>query len=136
MKIAVAGTGYVGLSLAVLLSQHNEVHALDIIPEKVEKINAFQSPIRDDEIERFLSEAKAGERKLDLYATVDVIEAYTGADYAIVATPTNYDSERNFFDTSSVEAAIDAIRSVNPTACIVMREAGRQAHHFLARVPA
>ena len=121
MKIAVAGTGYVGLSLAVLLSQHNEVHALDIIPEKVEKINAFQSPIQDDEIERFLSEAKAGERKLDLHATVDVIEAYTGADYAIVATPTNYDSERNFFDTSSVEAAIDAIRSVNPTAWIVVK---------------
>ena len=121
MKIAVAGTGYVGLSLAVLLSQHNEVHALDIVPTKVEKINAFQSPIQDDEIERFLSEAEAGERKLDLHATVDVAEAYTGADYAIVATPTNYDSERNFFDTSSVEAAIDAIRSVNPTAWIVIK---------------
>jgi UDPglucose 6-dehydrogenase len=121
MKIAVAGTGYVGLSLAVLLSQHNEVHALDIIPEKVEKINAFQSPIQDDEIERFLSEAKAGERKLDLHATVDVAEAYTGADFAVVATPTNYDSERNFFDTSSVEAAIAAIRSVNPTAWIVIK---------------
>lgn len=121
MKIAVAGTGYVGLSLAVLLSQNNEVHALDIVPAKVEKINVFQSPIQDDEIERFLSEAKAGERKLDLHATVDVTEAYTGADYAIVATPTNYDSERNFFDTSSVEAAIDAIRSVNPTAWIVIK---------------
>ena len=80
MKIAVAGTGYVGLSLAVLLSQNNEVHALDIVPAKVEKINVFQSPIQDDEIERFLSEAKAGERKLDLHATVDVTEAYTGAD--------------------------------------------------------
>ena len=121
MKIAVAGTGYVGLSLAVLLSQHNEVHALDIIPEKVEKINAFRSPIQDDEIERFLSEAEAGERKLDLHATVDVAQAYAGADYAIVATPTNYDSERNFFDTSSVEAAIGAIRSVNPTAWIVIK---------------
>lgn len=121
MKIAVAGTGYVGLSLAVLLSQHNEVHALDIIPAKVEKINAFQSPIQDDEIERFLSEAKAGERKLDLHATVDVAEAYTGADFAVVATPTNYDSERNFFDTSSVEAAIAAIRSVNPTAWIAIK---------------
>ena len=121
MKIAVAGTGYVGLSLAVLLSQHNEVHALDIVPEKVEKINAFQSPIQDDEIERFLVEAQVGTRKLDLHATIDVEQAYAGADYAIVATPTNYDSERNFFDTSSVEAAIEAIRSVNPTAWIVIK---------------
>ena len=121
LKIAVAGTGYVGLSLAVLLSQHNEVRALDIISEKVEKINAFQSPIQDDEIELFLAEAKAGTRKLDLHATVDVAEAYTDVDYAIVATPTNYDSDRNFFDTSSVEAAISAIRSVNPTAWIVVK---------------
>ena len=121
MKIAIAGTGYVGLSLAVLLSQHNEVHALDIVPEKVEKINAFQSPIQDDEIERFLAEAQERKRELDLHATVDVAEAYTGADYAIVATPTNYDSDRNFFDTSSVEAAIAAIRSVNPTAWIVVK---------------
>ena len=121
MKIAVAGTGYVGLSLAVLLSQHNEVHALDIVPEKVEKINAFKSPIQDDEIERFLREAETGTRELDLHATVDVAQAYAGADYAIVATPTNYDSERNFFDTSSVEAAIEAIRSVNPTAWIVIK---------------
>lgn len=121
MKIAVAGTGYVGLSLAVLLSQHNEVHALDIVPEKVEKINAFQSPIQDDEIERFLAEAQERKRELDLHATVDVAEAYTGADYAIVATPTNYDPDRNFFDTSSVEAAIAAIRSVNPTAWIVVK---------------
>ena len=87
MKIAVAGTGYVGLSLAVLLSQHNEVHALDIVPEKVEKINSYVSPIQDDEIERFLAEAEAGERQLDLRATVDVAEAYTGADYAVIATP-------------------------------------------------
>lgn len=121
MKIAVAGTGYVGLSLAVLLSQHNEVHALDIVPEKVEKINSYVSPIQDDEIERFLAEAKAGERKLDLHATVDVAEAYTGADYAVIATPTNYDSDRNFFDTSSVEAAIAAVRSVNPDAWIVIK---------------
>lgn len=121
MKIAVAGTGYVGLSLAVLLSQHSEVHALDIVPEKVEKINNYVSPIQDDEIERFLAEAKAGERKLDLHATVDVAEAYTGADYAVIATPTNYDSDRNFFDTSSVEAAIDAVRSVNPDAWIVIK---------------
>ena len=121
MKIAVAGTGYVGLSLAVLLSQHNEVHALDIVPEKVEKINDYESPIQDDEIERFLAEAKAGERKLDLHATVDVAEAYTDADYAVIATPTNYDSDRNFFDTSSVEAAIAAVRSVNPDAWIVIK---------------
>lgn len=121
MKIAVAGTGYVGLSLAVLLSQHNEVHALDIVPEKVEKINNYMSPIQDDEIERFLAEAKAGERQLDLHATVDVAEAYAGADYAVIATPTNYDSDRNFFDTSSVEAAIAAVRSVNPDAWIVIK---------------
>ena len=121
MKIAVAGTGYVGLSLAVLLSQHNEVHALDIVPEKVAKINNYQSPIQDDEIERFLAEAKAGERELDLHATVDVAEAYAGADYVVIATPTNYDSDRNFFDTSSVEAAIAAVRSVNPDAWIVIK---------------
>ena len=121
MKIAVAGTGYVGLSLAVLLSQHNEVHALDIVPEKVEKINDYVSPIQDDEIERFLAGAKAGERELDLHATVDVADAYTGADYAVIATPTNYDSHRNFFDTSSVEAAIAAVRSVNPDAWIVIK---------------
>lgn len=148
MKIAVAGTGYVGLSLAVLLSQHNEVRALDIVSEKVEKINAFQSPIQDDEIELFLAEAKAGTRKLDLHATVDVAEAYTGADFAIVATPTNYDSDRNFFDTSSVEAAISAIRSVNPTGLdchqvdhpcglhfVASRDAWRQPHHLQPRVP-
>ena len=121
MKIAVAGTGYVGLSLAVLLAQHNEVRALDIVPEKVEKINRYESPIQDDEIERFLAEAKAGERKLDLRATTDPAEAYAGAEFAIVATPTNYDSERNFFDTSSVEAAIAAIRAENPAAWIVIK---------------
>ena len=121
MKIAVAGAGYVGLSLAVLLSQHNEVYALDIVPEKVEKLQRYESPIQDDEIERFLGEAKVGTRELDLHVTLDAAEAYAGADYAIVATPTNYDSERNFFDTSSVEAAIAAIRSVNPTAWIVIK---------------
>lgn len=121
MKIAVAGTGYVGLSLAVLLSQHNEVHALDIVPEKVEKLRQFISPIQDNEIERFLAEAKAGTKNLNLHVTVDAAEAYSGADYAVVATPTNYDSDRNFFDTSSVEAAISAIRSVNPTAWIVIK---------------
>lgn len=121
MKIAVAGTGYVGLSLTVLLSQHNEVHALDIVPEKVEKLKRFVSPIQDDEIERFLSEAKAGARDLNFHVTLNAAEAYTDADYAIVATPTNYDSDRNFFDTSSVEAAIAAIREVNQSAWIVIK---------------
>ncbi len=121
MRIAVAGTGYVGLSLAVLLAQHNEVRALDIVPEKVEKLNNFVSPIQDDEIERFLAEAKAGERELNLKVTLDAAEAYTGVDYAIIATPTNYDSDKNFFDTSSVEAAIAAVREVNPTAWIVIK---------------
>ena len=121
MRIAVAGTGYVGFSLAVLLARYNEVRALDIVPEKVDKINRFESPIQDDEIERFLAEAKEGKRKLDLRATTDAVEAYAGADFAIVATPTNYDPDRNFFDTSSVEAAIVAIRSVNPTAWVVIK---------------
>ena len=120
-KVAVAGTGYVGLSLAMLLAQHNEVRALDILPEKVEKLNRYESPIQDAEIERFLAEAKAGERNLDFRATADPAEAYAGADYAIVATPTNYDSDKNFFDTSSVEAAVDAIREVNPAAWIVIK---------------
>lgn len=121
MKIAVAGTGYVGLSLAVLMSQHNEVHALDIVPEKVEKLQRYESPIQDSEIERFLGEAKAGVRDLDFHVTLDAAEAYSGVDYAIVATPTNYDSDKNFFDTSSVETAIEAIREVNPTAWIVIK---------------
>lgn len=121
MKIAVAGTGYVGLSLAVLLAQHNEVRALDIVPEKVAMLNRLQSPIRDSEIERFLVEAKSGERELDLLATCDPAEAYSGAEYVVVATPTNYDPARNYFDTSSVEAAIDAVRSVNPEAWVVIK---------------
>ena len=121
MKVAVAGTGYVGLSLAVLLAQHNEVHALDIVPEKVDMLNRFESPIRDAEIERFLAEAKVGERALNLTATIDAAAAYTGADFAVIATPTNYDPARNYFDTSSVEAAIDAVRSVNADAWIVIK---------------
>ena len=121
MKIAVAGTGYVGLSLAVLLAQHNEVRALDIVPEKVGMLNRWESPIRDAEIERFLSEAKSGERALGLVATCDPGEAYTGAEYVVVATPTNYDPARNYFDTSSVEAAIDAVRSANPDAWVVIK---------------
>lgn len=121
MKIAVAGTGYVGLSLAVLLAQHNEVCALDIVPEKVDKINHFQSPIQDDEIERFLIEAKAGKRELNLRATTEAEVAYEGAEFVIAATPTNYDPNRNFFDTSSLEMAIDTIRSVNSTAWVVIK---------------
>ena len=121
MKIAVAGLGYVGLSLAVLLAQHNEVHALDVVPEKVGMLDRFESPIRDEEIERFLTEAKAGERRLGLLATCDPFEAYAGAEYVVVATPTNYDPSRNYFDTSSVEAAIDAVRSVNPGAWVVVK---------------
>jgi UDPglucose 6-dehydrogenase len=121
MKIAVAGTGYVGLSLSMLLAQHNEVHAVDIVPEKVEKLNRFESPIRDREIEVFLAEAKAGKQKLNFTATLDMEEAYTGVDYAIIATPTNYDDATNSFDTSSVESAIGAVRNVNPTAWIVIK---------------
>lgn len=121
MRIAIAGTGYVGLSLAVLLAQRNEVHALDIVSSKVECINALKSPIQDDEIEFFLSEAKTGERVLSLRATANPAEAYAGAEYAVVATPTNYNADTNSFDTSSVEEAIAAIRSVNPTAWIVVK---------------
>ena len=121
MRIAIAGTGYVGLSMAVLLAQHNEVRALDIVPSKVEFINVCKSPIQDDEIERFLAETAAGVRELNLRATTDPAEAYTGAEYAVVATPTNYDEDTNSFDTSSVEAAIEAIRSVNADAWIVIK---------------
>ena len=121
MKIAVAGLGYVGLSLAVLLARHNEVRALDVVPEKVETLNRHESPIRDAEIERFLAEARAGERRLDLLATCDPVEAYSDAEYVVVATPTNYDPSRNYFDTSSVEAAVDTVRSVNPGAWVVIK---------------
>ncbi|PLS31764.1 UDP-glucose 6-dehydrogenase [Bifidobacterium margollesii] len=121
MKIAVAGTGYVGLSVALLLSQHNEVHALDIVPEKVELLNNGKSPIVDREITAFLDGNTSGERPLDFHATLDPAEAYAGADFAVVATPTNYDAQKNYFDTSSVEAAIKAIRAVNPTAWIVIK---------------
>ena len=121
MKIAVAGTGYVGLSVAVLLSQHNEVHALDIIPDKIEKLNKLISPIRDAEIEHFFSECRTGKRLLDFHATLDAEFAYAGAEYVVVATPTNYDPDRNFFDTSSVEAAIEAVREVNEDAWIVIK---------------
>ena len=108
-KIAVAGTGYVGLSLAVLLSQHNEVTAVDILPEKVEKLNNYESPIRDEYIEKFLREAKKGTRKLNLRATTDGAEAYRDADFVIVAAPTNYDPKKNFFDCSAVETVLNLV---------------------------
>ena len=108
-KIAVAGTGYVGLSLAILLSQHNDVTAVDIVPEKVEKLNKYEAPIRDEYIEKFLREAKKGTRKLNLKATTDASEAYKDADFVIVATPTNYDPKKNFFDCSAVEDVIKLV---------------------------
>ena len=116
MKIAVAGTGYVGMSLAVLLAQHNEVTAVDIVPKKVELINHHQSPIQDAEIERFLSD-----RPLHLTATLDAQAAYKTAELVVIATPTNYDSERNYFDTSAVEAVIDLVMAVNPDAYMVIK---------------
>lgn len=115
-KIAVAGTGYVGLSLATLLAQHNDVTAVDIIPEKVEMVNNHISPIQDDYIELFLRE-----KKLSLSATLDGAEAYRNADFVIVAAPTNYDSEKNYFDTSKVEQVIDLVLSVNSKATIVIK---------------
>lgn len=121
MKIAVAGTGYVGLSVALLLSQHNEVHALDIVPEKVELLNNGKSPIVDSKITAFLDADRSGGRPLDFQATLDPEQAYTGADYAVIATPTNYDAQKNYFDTSSVEAAIEAIRKYDQTAWIVIK---------------
>lgn len=121
MKIAIAGTGYVGLSLAALLAQHNDVCALDIVPDKVDKINNFVSPIQDSEIERFFSEAKAGVRTLSLRATLDSREAYADAEYVVIATPTNYDPKRNYFDTSSVETAIETIRGINQSAWIIIK---------------
>lgn len=114
--IAVAGTGYVGLSNAILLSQHNQVYAVDVIPEKVDMINNRKSPIADKEIEEYLST-----RNLNLTATLDGEEAYKKAEYVIIATPTNYDVKRNYFDTSSVEGVIKLVRRVNPQAVIVVK---------------
>ena len=116
MNIAVAGTGYVGLSLATLLSQHNHVVAVDIIPEKVDLINQRKSPIQDDYIEKYLAE-----KNLDLKATLDGESAYKQADIVIIATPTNYDSNKNFFDTSSVEAVIDLVMKCNPEAIMIIK---------------
>ena len=121
MRIAVAGTGYVGLSIALLLSQHNNVHALDIIPEKIDMLNQGKSPIVDKEINTFLDGNTSGKHPLQFQATLDPAQAYTDADFAVVATPTNYDPQRNYFDTSSVEAAITAIRQHNKTAWIVIK---------------
>ncbi len=116
MKIAVAGTGYVGLSLAVLLAQHNEVTAVDIVPEKVDLINNKKSPIQDDYIEKYLAE-----KELNLTATLDAESAYKDADFVIIATPTNYDSKKNFFDTSAVESVIELVLKYNPNAIMVIK---------------
>ena len=116
MKIAVAGTGYVGLSLAVLLAQHNEVTAVDIIPEKVELINNKKSPIQDDYIEKYLAE-----KELNLKATLDAESAYKNADFVVIAAPTNYDSKKNFFDTSAVESVIELVLKYNPDAIMVIK---------------
>lgn len=132
LRIAVAGTGYVGLSIATLLAQHNHVTAVDILPEKVDLINRRKSPIQDDYIEKYLAE-----KELDLTATLDGAVAYKDADYVIIAAPTNYDSTRNYFDTSAVEAVIELVLSVNPDAVMVIKstipvgytESVRQKYH-------
>ena len=116
IDIAVAGTGYVGLSIATLLSQHHRVTAVDVIPEKVGKINSRISPIQDEYIEKYLAE-----KDLNLTATLDGAGAYRDADFVVVAAPTNYDSVRNYFDTSHVEEVIDLVREVNPQAVIVIK---------------
>ena len=116
MKIAVAGTGYVGLSIATLLAQHNQVTAVDVIREKVDLINNRRSPIQDEYIEKYLAE-----KELDLTATLDGEKAYSDADFVVIAAPTNYDSKKNFFDTSHVEEVIDLVLKVNPDAIMVIK---------------
>ena len=116
MKIAVAGTGYVGLSIATLLAQHNEVIAVDIIPEKVEMLNRRQSPIQDEYIEKYLAE-----KNLNLKATLDAEVAYKDAEYVVIAAPTNYDSRLNYFDTSAVENVIETVLRLNPNAIMVIK---------------
>ena len=116
MKIAVAGTGYVGLSMAVLLSQHNTVKAVDVVQEKVDMINAGKSPIIDKEIQEYLSS-----KELDLEATTDGNSAYRDAEFVIISTPTNYDPKLNYFDTSSVESVIQQVIAVNPDAVMIIK---------------
>ena len=116
MKIAVAGTGYVGLSIAVLLAQHNTVHAVDIVPEKVELINSRKSPIQDEYIEKYLAE-----KELDLTATLDAKSAYSNAEIVVIAAPTNYDPKKNYFDTSAVEAVIELVMQYNPSTYMVIK---------------
>lgn len=116
MKIAVVGIGYVGLSIAVLLSQHNQVIIVDIVKEKVDMVNRRESPIRDKEIEEYLKT-----KDLELFATIDIKKAYKNAEYVIIATPTNYDGDKNFFDTSAVESAIESVMKYNPEAIIVIK---------------
>lgn len=116
IHIAVAGTGYVGLSIATLLSQHHHVTAVDVIPEKVEKINRRISPIQDEYIEKYLAE-----KELDLTATLDGASAYKNADFVVIAAPTNYDPVKNYFDTSHVEEVIDLVLEVNPDAVMVIK---------------
>ena len=116
MNIAVAGTGYVGLSIATLLSQHHKVMAVDILPEKVEKINKRVSPIQDEYIEKYFAE-----KELDLTATLDAAAAYATADFVVIAAPTNYDSKKNFFDTSAVESVIQLVMETNPNAIMVIK---------------
>ena len=121
MKITVAGVGYVGLSLAVLLAQKHDVTAITNTESKAEKLNKFISPIQDDEIERFFTEVRAGERELSLYTTTDKEAAYKSADLVIIATPTNYDDVNHFFDTSAVEDAIEWTLKVNPDVLMVIK---------------
>ena len=121
MKIAVAGAGYVGLSIATLLAQKNKVTLVDVIKEKVDKVNKRISPIQDDYIEKYLAEAKAGERKLDLTATTDGEKAYSSVDYVIIAAPTNYDPQKNFFDCSAVESVIELVLQSSETAMMVIK---------------
>jgi len=121
LKIAIAGTGYVGLSIATLLAQHNKVTAVDIVPDKVAMINNRKSPIQDDYVEKYLAEDVAGSRKLDLAATLDAEAAYSNANFVVIAAPTNYDSKKNHFDTSAVEAVIKLVIRYNPDAVMVIK---------------